>query len=672
VCSLTAGLTAAPRTASEAQRAAQTFIAHIQGTSDLVRRVPLKRTSFGTDELDAETAPYYLFNDADGGFIVISGSDRMRPVVAYSPSESFSAATMPTQLRAWFALLSDATQYVEQHPEAAITTAQVNSLADFAPIAPLLGAIAWDQNDPYSLDCPRRYPTGCMATALAQVMRYHRYPEHGVGSNSYTNSATSQTLAVNFAEQTYNWDLMNEVYDATATDEQRAEVAKLMFHCGVALNMSYAADNSGSTAPYYLAATVDHFGYNDLTTLQYRNMYTYDEWNRLLYAELEAGRPVLFSGQASSGGHAFVVDGYSSNGYYHVNWGWSGQYNGYYDISVLNPVGVGAGAAVSENGYSLEQSAVLQLTPQAHVGQYFSPVAGEGVLTSTTKKTTVGGTMKVRMTNLTNYTPRALSGQVYGLIEGNNQQWRCPISDISIAASGINMNTTNVNTDVTLPSDLTDGSYTLTPYFQAAGSDSAAVLRFRISAAGCFTLTVANGTVTVAKPALDLQLAASDWSFATTEYVANASSKVSVLLANNSDDNYVGRCYLELEDPYGLSSTVASDSLLHLAAGDSVRVTFSTTFASAGEWSASLAAALQNVTDNPKIAIANSATTFTVVATASAIRDITTDGTQAAAPTEVYNLMGQRVATLPTGTTLGSARLPQGVYLVGGRKVVVR
>jgi hypothetical protein len=235
--------------------------------TNLTRRAPLRRSSVSATSADS-TEAFYLFNDdVDGGYVIVSASDRMRPIVAYSPTGHIDdTAALPQQLRSWLDLLADATRYVDAHPEAAITTAQTAALNDFAPIAPLLGNIAWDQNDPYSLLCPRKYPTGCMATALAQVMRYHRYPEHGLGSNSYTNSATSQTLSVDFSEQTYQWDLMRETYDATATEEERQEVAKLMYHCGVALNMAYAADNSGSTAPYYLAATIDHFGYNDLTT----------------------------------------------------------------------------------------------------------------------------------------------------------------------------------------------------------------------------------------------------------------------------------------------------------------------------------------------------------------------------------------------------------------------
>jgi hypothetical protein len=640
--------------------------------TDLTRRAPLRRSSIATasnDTTELNEAYYVFCDDLDGGYVIVSASDKMRPIVAYSPTGYIDETVeLPAQLSNWLNLLSDATRYVELHPEAAITTAQTAGLSDLTPIAPLLGNIAWDQNDPYSLLCPRKYPTGCMATALAQVMRYHRYPEHGMGSNSYTNAATSQTLTVDFSEQTYQWDLMKETYDETATEEERQEVAKLMYHCGVALNMAYAADNSGSTAPYYLAATVDHFGYNDLTTLQYRNMYTYDEWNRLLYAQLAAGRPILFSGQSSSGGHAFVVDGYRSNGYYHVNWGWSGQYDGYYDISILNPTGVGAGAAVSDNGYSLEQSAVLQLTPEAHVGRYFSPVAGEGTLTSTTKSTTVGGKMRVRMTDLTNYSPKAISGEVYALIEGVDTTWMCPISSLNIAASGINMNTSNISTDITLPSDLTDGVYTLRPYFRPEGGDSTAVVRFRISSAGYLTLTVANGKVTVAKPALDLKLSASDWSFDEEEVVAGTTNRIAVTVANRSEETYVGRLALELEDPTSSTTTITSDSILHLAAGDSVRVSFAATLNTVGEWVASLAAVLQNVTNNPRVTFSKNQP-FTVVSVASAITEVAADRM---APVAVYDLTGRRKALLAPGTSLRSIGLPAGLYIVDGRRVWVK
>ncbi len=658
-------LTAAPRTAQEAASVAQEFLAARSGRRAAQVRLTPALAATRADE--GATAPYYVFNDSEGGFVVVSGSDLMRPVVAYSAEATFTTADMPANLSQWLEQLAAAAAYVEQHPEAAISTADLNSLADYAPIQPLLGKIAWDQNFPYSNLCPRTYPTGCMATALAQVMRYHRYPEHGTGSNSYTTA--SQTVSVNFAEQTYNWDLMTEEYNDASTDEQRAEVAKLMFHCGVALNMSYAADNSGSTAPCYLAATVDYFGYNPLTTLQCRNVYPYDEWNNMIYTELQEGRPVLYSGIASSGGHAFVVDGYSSNGFYHVNWGWSGQYNGYYDICVLNPTGVGAGAAVSTNGYSTEQSAVLQLTPTANTGRYYSPVACEGGISSTTKKTTPGGTMRLVLKNLTNYSPWAIDGEVFALISGNGTSLRCPVGSLSIAASGVNILTNNISANITLPTDLTDGTYRLYPYYQASGSDSTALIRCRLNGEGYLNLEVSNGSVAVSKPTVDMSMTAANWSFATERYVVNTESTVSVDVTNGKDETFVGSFYLDMTDPNDMVRSVKSDTLYKIAPGETQHVTFTYNFATEGTWTTDLSASLQNITDNPKFTLKGAGTEFEVVSTSSALTAVAAD--EASTPVEVYNLMGQRVATLAAGIE-PAAQLPAGIYIVRGKKIVIR
>jgi hypothetical protein len=605
---------ALPRSASEAETLAQNFLSRKEQRAAAFRLTPFH--SVRLSRLMGETratadAPYYIFNREEGGFVIVSGTDLMRPILGYSDDQTFSDEALPDNLESWLTHLAESVTYVEAHPEAALSA----EAPSYAPIAPL-NNIQWDQNDPYSNRCPNQYPTGCMATALAQVMRHHKYPEHGQGINSYTTAGN--TVSVNFADQTYDWDLMLEQYTGSETQAQRDEVAKLSFHCGVALNMSYAADQSGSTAPYYLKALIDYFGYNELTTLQYRSYYSYDEWNALLYNELQENRPILYSGLASTGGHAFILDGYSSEGYYHVNWGWSGQYNGYYDVCILNPLGVGTGATAS-NGYSSEQSAVLQLTPQQHYGRYFAPIAGESI-TSSTKKTTLGGRVNLVLKSLFNYSPFAVNGAVGAMIVPTDSETQnpaddanrilCPLGTLTIAASGTSIIGSNISGQITLPSDLAEGSYRIYTYYHPSDNDSIATLRYTASAHSYLDMTVSGTSVTISK-STDQPLTAANWSFENSTVSANTATTITVDVTNTGTETVVGSFALALTNPDEVSEKITQSLPTTLKAGETKQLSFDCTLSMSGTWGASLQYAHQNVSTS-MVTIATSRTTFEV------------------------------------------------------------
>ena len=209
--------------------------------------------------------------------------------------------------------------------------------------------------------------TGCVATAMAQIMYYHKWPE----------STTKEIPAFNYAVRytntpptydatpvtTLDWENMLQTYDENSTAEQKAAVATLMSVAGASVKMQFAdIVNGGSTASDddVAPALKEYFDYSATARMVMRGRYTYNDWTDLIYTELAAERPVFYSGQSSGGGHAFVVDGYDGEGYFHVNWGWGGLYNGYFLLSVLNPGGNdGAGASRSNDGYSFDQSAVI-------------------------------------------------------------------------------------------------------------------------------------------------------------------------------------------------------------------------------------------------------------------------------------------------------------------------
>jgi len=202
-----------------------------------------------------------------------------------------------------------------------------------ANIAPLL-TCQWGQDAPYNSMCPSGYPTGCTATATAQIMYYYRYPEHGTGSITYTLG--SVTRSTDFSQSTYQWDAMLDKVTTSSPSDAKDAVALLMKDIGYGTKMNYQRVESVGyqyDAGYALAT---YFGYDKGVNFCLRKMYSDEEWDDLIYSELAAGRPVVYSGysQDGSSGHTFVCDGYM-NGSYHINWGWDGLYDGYFTFDEL-------------------------------------------------------------------------------------------------------------------------------------------------------------------------------------------------------------------------------------------------------------------------------------------------------------------------------------------------
>lgn len=221
----------------------------------------------------------------------------------------------------------------------------------------------WNQSPYYNALCPANSVTGCVATAMAQIMKYWNYPAKGTGFHSY-NHPTYGTLSANFGGTTYQWSSMpNTVNSANNA------VATLMYHCGVSVNMDYSPQSSGayviqdSPTPQACSeyALKTYFGYRSTLQGVQRNNYNQTQWINLLKIELNAGRPVLYAGFGSGGGHAFVCDGYDNNNFFHFNWGWGGSSDGYFQTSALNPGSLGTGGG--SGGFNSDQQVVIGIQP---------------------------------------------------------------------------------------------------------------------------------------------------------------------------------------------------------------------------------------------------------------------------------------------------------------------
>ncbi len=358
LAALAPGALAAPVTPDQARAEAAAFRrAHVPG----LRQAP----PVAQDQLslayqsvtDSGENCFYVFNNPDGsGFTIVSADDRLPAVLGFSENGSFDLDRIPSNMKWWLGeYCSEISRFLAEDP--AMPPLRRRAMAkDRDPIEAMLTS-RWDQGDPYNRQCPidsyanRRSVTGCVATAMAQVMRYHQWPINPTGiSGSYIFNGT-----------TLDWANMLDDYSGSYTATEADAVALLMRQCGASVNMMYSAYESGAYSENVPVALYDHFGYSKSIAMEWRDYHTQNEWDDMVYAELEAGRPVYYSGRSALGGHAFVCDGYLSNGFFHFNWGWGGYQDGYFILSALNPSSGGTGSY--DGGYNTNQAILTGVKP---------------------------------------------------------------------------------------------------------------------------------------------------------------------------------------------------------------------------------------------------------------------------------------------------------------------
>lgn len=340
------------------------------------------RTSQSPDEEEASV--YYVFNaTASKGFVIVSGDDCVGDnlVLGYASQGSFDADDVPMNMQSW---LND---MGKQIAELSRLNVRAKTIAIHEDIDTLLTSL-WDQGknnydstNPYNRFCPETdgllCVTGCMATALAQVMYYYRWPQ-ALTEPLPSYQMKSGGVIDELPAVTFDWDNMLDTYHQETTDEQQTAVATLMRYCGQTVQMDYTPVVSNGMI-YDLDMLVTKFGYDQDVYLARANSYTPSGWDELLYNELRDGRPLLYTAFSTGGGHAFVIDGYQAKdgiGYFHVNWGWDGTVNGYFRINVLQPSDSGTGASSTSDGYNTEQRALIGLQPATkpleNYGRYLS------------------------------------------------------------------------------------------------------------------------------------------------------------------------------------------------------------------------------------------------------------------------------------------------------------
>ncbi len=369
-------LTAAPVTLEQAQQRAQQFIVQQLGRHSSSQSLHLAQQQPRLEQAQADEACYYVFNvGTNQGFVIVSGDDRTTEILGYATDGTFNTNDMPDNMRAWLQGYQDQMKWMDEH-----NYQPVAKLPAKPAIAYLL-TTTWNQGAPYNNFCPlflnttERCVTGCVATAMAQVLAYYGLSEGKPASTTQTIpgyscstnwSGYGQMYVSAKSVTTFDWSNMLTNYAAsTDNNPQNNAVARLMEYCGASIQMNYGiARNSGSSAYNSDVAPALHNYFNFDGEFTVRDSYSYEQWDNLIYTELAASRPVLFSGQSSGGGHAFVIDGYNGDGLYHVNWGWGSHCDGYFVLSILNSNdNSGIGASSSDDGYSFGQNAVIGIKP---------------------------------------------------------------------------------------------------------------------------------------------------------------------------------------------------------------------------------------------------------------------------------------------------------------------
>lgn len=294
---------------------------------------------------------FYVFNREGGGFVIVSADRRCRPVLAYSTTATFDTAGMPENLRAWMqGYREEIGQTLARIPSGQLSGHPAWAQAMLADeiVSPLIQT-HWNQSEPYNALCPMdiasqtRCPTGCVATAMAQVMNFWKYPAQGKDTYSYFHP-TYGTLSADFANTSYDWEHMLKEYKSGYSREAADAIAVLMYHCGVSMDMKYAPRGSDANTYFNVpgftdarTAYMEHFGY-DTAIGKIRDNFDPEVWMDMLKEELDNGRPVMYRG-TGYGGHSFVCDGYDSEDKFHFNWGWGGSCDGFYSLTAMDPYG---------------------------------------------------------------------------------------------------------------------------------------------------------------------------------------------------------------------------------------------------------------------------------------------------------------------------------------------
>ena len=312
---------------------------------------PLRRSS-------SEADCFHVFNVGQNeGFVIVSGDDRTPEILGYTDHGTYDVDNLPPNFVNWLKCRTEEISYMREHNiESSPATHSMRSAR--AAVAPMLKT-KWGQSYPFNMGYPevngQACITGCVATALAQVLYYHKYP---IGNTTEIPGYTTSTHHIQMSTlqpTTFDWGNMALTYNSNSTQAQKVAVSHLMFYCSTAVKANLDPGGTGAYSYQQLVSLRNYFGYSKNAKQVSRSKYSLSKWEDMMYEEVAAGRPVLYSGNAGDGqaGHAFVLDGYDGENF-HFNWGWNGTCDGNFALTALNPSGY---------NFSSNQDAIIGISP---------------------------------------------------------------------------------------------------------------------------------------------------------------------------------------------------------------------------------------------------------------------------------------------------------------------
>ena len=607
---------AAPVTIEQAQQEAAKFLLSKQKTSNLKFATTGNKTMQATATTDAA---YYVFNiGKNQGWVIVSGDDRTNPILGYSDEGYFDEAKIPANMKAWldeYALQITQLEKVEPaNLKNALAAPRATNVIDTRnSIAPMI-TTKWDQARPYWNKCPlvknedgeyEQSYTGCVATSMSQIMKYYNHPSqttqaipsyqytYGTGNMGEYITQTTEELPIT----TFDWTNMIDSYNGSEDEAYTDAVATLMLYVGHAAHMTYALTASGTTDPYIPKAFNNYLDYN--AQLVYRSDFDQVSWTEMVYQELAAGRPMVYNGRAGSGGgHSFVCDGYEYGEYYHINWGWGGLGNGYFQLEILNPYAAGIGASTSAEGYNMDQTAVIGITP-GYTGQ---PEDVNHALTVYDMYYTGSRTLYNEgsgfILNKSRYIKVACEDHIddgtkykRGIaLYDSNDNFIELIASMSYYTSTLSTtdswpSSTDSYTKYYFGKNISNGTYKIVPVCQVENSSDWIPMlesdRYYIE------VNISSTTATLTDHPI-INLEATNYEFV-GDHKVGAAEKCNVTIHNNSNDRFSGKLYLFVDneqiDEFGEYTTVIE---VEIPAGGTKVVTFNFTPQNAGTKSAKI------------------------------------------------------------------------------------
>jgi len=497
---------------------------------------------------------YYVFNVGESrGFIIVSADDRAKAILGYSDNGSFDITNIPENLRYWLdnyaqelkqlVLIPDENSKTSDKVELTTELIPKKSKSAINAVPPLLGNIKWDQGAPFNNFCPvintpntgDRAAVGCVATAMAQVMKYYNWPVTGTGSNSYTTSTLGISLSANFGATTYDWANMTDAYSASSTQIQKDAVATLMYHCGVATNMDYNT-TSGTSSTSAGIALKTYFGYDPNIQQYYRDYYTRSEWINMLKSELDAARPVLYTGVSASAGHMFVCDGYDENGLFHFNWGWSGIGNGYFEITALNPEDVGIGGGNGE-GFNTNQSIFRNLSkPNPSSTSSYVFYMDEN-MTPSASSVNRYNTFSITLNKTYNYGLSNFSGSIgLGLYSSDGQTLVQVLSQNSVNVNIEYGWTTLPFNNLTIPTSVAVGNYRIYAITKSSNEANWQKIRGKVATPNYLNVDITSNKIYFSTPTGILPSLTRNSFSVTGSLYQNRSGRFNVSITNNGGE----------------------------------------------------------------------------------------------------------------------------------------